>query len=299
MSETKRSKRHRRKRNHISKKKHGRKQPGKCRMGQKSRSRKKGKIPCQKHILMVSVFQIYYDKETGKNLDPFFFPYDNSEAKDDFFENTVIRKVYEEKMNSEEFKNSKYFGVTSWKQFDKSHLSGHEIVPRIHEDDRNGHGKDVYIYYVMDGIKRTDDEQPTYIIQKPDIWHWHFHRYEQLHKDNELLNNSEVLPFDIFDGKWQYCICNYFIAKRHVFEDYCKNILIPALDFYSQPAVEKIMPKWYRHSSGRMVNSSCFTLEGLFGSFLAHRNYSIQYLCKKKMGIRKMSMLNVKGYTKE
>lgn len=248
---------------------------------------------------MISVFQIFIDSHTERQLDKDFYPYSN-EVKDQYFENSVIRRVYE--MNPVFNQGIKYIGVSSWLQNKKTHLTGKEIIDHIQKDIDAGTEKDVYIYSPIQGIQPKLDYSinPPLLsgtICQPDAWMGHKQRGEP-YKADLMLNAAKVLPFDLFDGKWQYCYCNYWIAKRHVFDEYCQKVLIPAIDFFERPEVKKAMPKWYVHSyTGEKYNSCCFTMEGLFGSFLAHSNYTFDYICKKRInGQGQYKMVRVDGY---
>lgn len=231
-------------------------------------------------------------------MDPAFYPYLNKN-RDEFFENTVIREVYE-KVKSLDLAPD-YLGVTSWKQKKKTHLSGKEILDFIQSDIDAGTEKDIYIYSPVQGLQpRMDNDGKWHgTIRYQDIWSMQYTREKQLKIDGELLNSSGVLPFNLYDGKWTYSHCNYWIAKRHVFNDYCKNALIPAMNFFNQPSIMNLLPKWYVHPhEGRKTTSICFVLEGLFGAFAAHNpHYTIDYICKKKIngkGLHKM--ITVDGY---
>lgn len=247
---------------------------------------------------MISVFQIHFDKKSEAAMDPDFFPYSN-QVRDEFFENRVIRDIYE--MDASLKQGMSYLGVTSWKQLGKTHLTGKEILNYIHRDIDSRTEKDIYIYSPLQGIepKLDHSKNPPQLhgtIYNPDIWAMHKNRFEQIHADDKLLNSSGVLPFDLFDGKWQYCNCNYWIAKPHVFDDYCKNVLVPAMNFFNRPDIMAALPKWYIHRhEQRKTTSICFTLEGLFGAFMAHRNYTFDYIAKKKIK-RKYQMVKVDGY---
>lgn len=246
---------------------------------------------------MISIFQIYFDKKSESHLDPDFFPY-NNEVNDDYFESSVIRKIYE--MNPDLKTNIQYLGVTSWKQQLKTHLTGTEIIDFIKRDISSGKQKDVYIYSPIQGIEPKLDYSvhPPVLagtIRQPDAWMGHKGRGEP-YKADLLLNEAKILPFNLFDGKWQYCYCNYWVATQPVFNEYCKTVLIPAINFFERPEVKKLMPKWYIHShTDKKYNSCLFTMEGLFGAFLAHRNYTFDYICKKKMQ-NTYKMVKVNGY---
>lgn len=245
----------------------------------------------------INVFQIYFDERSREGIESAFFPYENKEFND-FFESEAMKQVYHMPLDAD----VKYIGVSSWKQHQKTHIRAHEIIDTIEKDMAAGIEKDVYLYSPVQGLEPGYDFSADPkgvlcgVIKWPDIWHQHKSRFEQIDKDNNLLNDSGVLPFDLFDGKWQYSHCNYWIAKKEVFYDYCKNVLLPALDFFSQPTIKDIMPRWYLHThDGRYCNSCAFTLEGLFGAFLAHSNYTFTHLCKKPFR-RDWKWVRIDGY---
>lgn len=232
---------------------------------------------------MISIFQIYYDKNSYKHMDPSFYPY-SSQEYNQYFESLAMKKIYE--MNPELKNGMEYIGVTSWKMNSKTHLKGSEIIDYINKDIESGISKDAYIYSPIQGFISKGDNNG--IISQPTIWEGHKGRL-QVHKIDKLLNDAGVLPFDLFDGKWQYCYRNYWIARKEIFDEYCKTVLLPAIKFFERSDIKAQMPNWYQHSSGKKYNSACFTLEGLFGSFLAHNNYTFDYICKPQTGkIRKM-----------
>lgn len=241
---------------------------------------------------MISVFQIYFDEKSYGFMDPAFYPF-NNKIRDEFFENSVIKRIYE--MNAAVKNNITYLGITSWKQQKNTHLTGSEIISYIQKDLHDRKEKDIYIYSPIQGINPKQHNGIWHgTIRQQTIWEDHKSMHEQISKDTQLLNKSGVLPFDLYDGKWQYCHKNYWIVTQEVFYDYCKSVLIPAINFFDTQS----LPKWYTHShEGRKTTSICFILEGLFGAFMAHRNYSFDYICKKKIkgkGLHKM--ITIDGY---
>lgn len=234
----------------------------------------------------IAVYQIYFDQKSEGTLDPDFLKYLN-EGRDDYFENGVIKKIYDILKDTDVRELPKYIGITSWKQKDKTNFTGKEIIDHIQKDIDTGQQKDVYIYSPIHTLKPEIDNSsnPEKLISSiscPDIWTMHRNRFIQIDTDNQLLNNAKVLPFNIFDGKWIFCHCNYWIAKTSIFMEYCEKVLLPTIEFYERPDIRSSMPKWFTHShEQRIVNSCCFTMEGLFGAFLAHTNYSYEYLCKR------------------
>lgn len=233
---------------------------------------------------MISVFQTYFDEKSRAGIEEGFIPYDNIGKNTDYFENDVMKEIYQRLLHlpssicplPSSICPLAYIGVTSWKQTLNTHLTGEEIISHIQNDIDSGNEKDVYIYYTSCPVENG-------IIRDPDIFHGHWHRNKQLRQDNILLNTSGVLPFDFMNGNWQHCQKNYWIAKKEVFDDYCKTVLLPALEFFERPEIKAQMPKWYRHSYTKtMHTSACFTLEGLFGTFLANSKYSFEYFVKKR-----------------
>lgn len=253
---------------------------------------------------MISVYQIYFDDNTKKYLDKGFIPHFN-DKKDGYFENSVIKNIYE-KINAtpETFLQAdKYIGISSWKQRSRTRLRGVEIISHIKKDIETGKEKDVYLYTPIPRIEYTNGTIPegykrNAIIKAPDMWAQHkAYGTGQPYKDDILLNNARVLPFDMFDGKWMFSHRNYWIARKEVFNEYCEKVLLPAIAFFEQPEIKQQMPVWYEHSyEGKKYNSCCFIMEGLFGAFLAHTNYSWNYIYKKKINKTKFLKINIIKY---
>ena len=135
------------------------------------------------------------------------------------------------------------------------------------------------------------------IIKCPDIWEQHKQWGDHPFDADALLNSAKVLPFDLFDGRWVPCYCNYFIAKTEVFDEYCKNVLVPFMNFFEREDIKKhpASVAWYRHRHEKKVYPSySFIGEGLFGAFLAHSNYTHAYIQKTKKNGR-LHWLRVDG----
>lgn len=247
---------------------------------------------------MISVYQIYFNAETYKYLEKGFFPYENK-SKDGYFENTVIKEIYDKNIDAE------YIGVTSWQQSLKTNLTSTDILSHIQTDIIKGTCKDVYLYpaipvnscvvSVNDGVPEGYDLNG--IIKAPDLWSRHQGR-KLVPEMDKMLNHSKVLPFDIFDGKWIYSECNYWIAKKTVFDDYCKNVLVPAIDYFERPTIKALTPVCFEHHhEKKMYSNYSFTMEGLFGSFLAHNdNYSYAYIHKKQFPRHQLKKINILQY---
>lgn len=242
---------------------------------------------------MISVFQIYFDEITKKALEPEFIPYLN-QKKDGFFENTVMVEVYKDHALQNTNSLNDYIGISSWKQRGKTLLTGKEIMAFIQQDIDMDMGKDVYLYPPIPACNNG-------IIQAPDIWTQHKGWGKEVYNIDILLNNSKILPFDIFDGKWNFSHCNYWIAKKEIFIKYCEQIVVPVISFFNRAEIKKITPEWYTHRHENKKYPSCsFVMEGLFGAFLAHSDYSYKYIYKYRAGRRRRDgykIGNISGYS--
>src|SRR3990167_8218008 len=247
---------------------------------------------------MISVYQVYFDENTKTHLDNGFIPYFN-DKKNGYFENTVIKEIYEKLKFPSEVPD--YIGISSWKQGQKTNLKGEEIISHIQNEINRGVARDVYLYTSTGSLLYSYNNVPdgyycNGIIRDIDIWEGHKNRCKEVTALDDLLNNSKVLPFDLYDGKWQYGYSNYWIVKTEIFYEYCEKVLFPALAFFQREDIKQQSPSWYIHSHERKKYPSySFTLEGLFGAFLAHSNYSYSYIVVKREG-GKFRKINITGY---
>lgn len=249
----------------------------------------------------ISIFQIYFDKYTKKHLEKEFIPYFN-DKKDGYFENTVIKEIYNQNIQCD------YIGISSWKQYSKTKFTGTELISHIQKDIDAGTQKDVYLYTPVHRCITAAGIIPqgydvNGIIKAPDIWSWHSKRISKIYDADMLLNNSGILPFDIFDGKWIFSYCNYWICRKEIFNEYCEKVLLPAIDFFERPDIKQSPQSqaWYLHThQNKKYPCYSFVMEGLFGSFLAHSDYTYSYLykkVKKRMNMKKKYLkVNVLRY---
>ena len=250
---------------------------------------------------MISVYQVYFNEETKKYLETGFIPYENK-VKDGYFENTVIKDIYKNKLDLHS--DDSYIGITSWQQSLKTNLTSADILSHIQSDIIKGTGKDVYLYppipvnscHVSVNEVVPEGYSMNGIIKAPDLWERH-HGRRLVPEMDKMLNNSKVLPFDIYDGKWVYSECNYWIVKKHVFVDYCKNVLIPAIEYFERPTVKAITPVCFEHHHEKKKYANyAFTLEALFGSFLAHSAYSYSYIYNRIFPRHQLKRINILQY---
>lgn len=205
----------------------------------------------------IKVFQIHYDEESKANLDPLLIPYENKN-KDKFFENGAILDIYNKNIEAE------YIGVTSWRMKEKTNLYAGDLYDHIDRFDC-----DVLIY----------SPKYEFIANIPngeiDIWKTERKERKDIFKAAKLLNESGVLPFDFLRKDWTNCFCNYWVARKEIYYDYCKTVLKPVLEWMKKE--EKMLSKFkYSHREGKKYPIETFVLEGLFGSYLSHKNVCIK-----------------------
>lgn len=73
------------------------------------------------------IYQIYFDANSKKNLDPLFISYDNSNSNDSWFEFSVIKKILE----SNVFDENQYIGFFSHRFYEKTGLKGKNVFEII------------------------------------------------------------------------------------------------------------------------------------------------------------------------
>lgn len=251
----------------------------------------------------ISIFQIFYDDLSKKYLDPFFIPFHNKE-NDDFFENRAIKNIYENNLKDIHINN--YIGTTSWKFNQKTEMYGSEIYDHILYDIDNNSEKDIYIFPPLPNILINYDitlENSRYeysgYIQYLNLFLNHKKNRKNVYKLCEKLQNENILPFNFLDGNWIYSLSNFWCAKKYIYEEFCRDILIPVIDWLiSLP--DDFVKKDYKHPSiSNLLFPYTILLEGLFGAFVAHNNYSYSYICKSQVTARQYSKINIIGLKEE
>lgn len=232
-----------------------------------------------------SIFQIYFDEESKKHLSDAFIPYLNLE-KTSYFENKVILDVHKKDLLTE------YIGITSWRMQQKTGWNGGALIKEI--EDRNKiegnkestNAKDVFIYshsFCPDGHNSTVFIPGSESIIEVDFWKMIKHDETDLLKATEMLNNADILPFNLFEKPWTYCYCNYWVAKKEIFNHYVETVLAPAIAFFERPEVKTITKKMaHIYKNEFLYPVETFILEGLFGTYLSHNNYNIESIESKR-----------------
>jgi cephalosporin hydroxylase len=186
---------------------------------------------------------------------------------DHFFENQVIEDVFK----NYKFGKDDFIGVTSPIVTQKTGVPVRYLYEQVkeHED------LDIIVY------------SPTYDqlgLKDMDIWEVNKDKRCNLYQVAEFLNNSNVIPFDLFGKKWYLCYCNYWIAKAGVFKDYVSKVLVPTMDFFKN---DERFKKYLSTINFEIIHRGqpypieVFILEGLFGSFASNSDYKVHSLTIK------------------
>ncbi len=181
---------------------------------------------------------------------------------DHLYENKVVEDIYlDYKFDSKDF-----IGITSPIVTEKTGFP----MDYIFELAMGNHKDDAIIY------------SPTYDelgLKDVDIWEANKIKRCNLYEGAEFLNNSKVLPYDLFTKKWYQCYCNYWIARNDIFRRYVSEVLIPVLDFfrYRQEFRDYTANiKFGIIHKEKPYPIEVFILEGLFGSFISNNSFKVK-----------------------
>ena len=208
----------------------------------------------KKSKLKFQIYQIYFDQNSGQNIDPSFIPYNNVGVKTKGYENEVLIDVWINKRK--EWKDADYVGVLSWRFFEKTKLRGVELFKIAAKNN------EPVISIFPKGYSATE------------------HPYKRIHYKNILKLTQLVDKAQIFDFKLSgYPIkrniwCNYWIASPEVFEFYCScylNKIMTLFNTTKDPELLEALESTERHR-GRQYSVVTFFLEGLFSVFCHREN---------------------------
>ena len=175
----------------------------------------------------MKVFQIYFDQSQIEKLEPGFIPYFNEKCTV-YFENQVIRELIEKG----EHIDSTYFGVVSYNMRDKHHMMKKR-------------------WNSISGIRNESDADISYdalyaklLLESPDVLSLQTHApHDPIAFANRVHPGFLVFWMHIMDKigyQWEPTIypwvsyCNYFIAKRDIYERYVMEMLIPAMEVMNE-----------------------------------------------------------------
>ena len=159
-------------------------------------------------------FQIYFDKVSKKGLRPIFETYFNKDKEFFFFENKVIADIYGklDKIDTD------YVGTCSWKFSDKIRLDT-KLFTELVESTNNNY--DVILFPPGKFIHEN-------CIQRNKTF------YSPIYQICEIFDKENILPFKTTKDLWTCSYCNYWIAKKEVYKDYCEKVLIPAMKAFKE-----------------------------------------------------------------
>jgi len=155
--------------------------------------------------------QIYYKPAQIGLLDEKWVPYYNDSGVTPFFENRVFRELYLRGDHGQ----SDYYGIFSPKFFNKHRKDG-KIINRLMSLDNYNH--DVYSFF---GGKQLDHSKQVNTFF--DTYHPHL-----LEIGCKLIKT--LFGEDLTTIKADRIYYNHWIAKSEIFESYCKEMLLPAMD---------------------------------------------------------------------
>ena len=196
------------------------------------------------------IFQIYYNEKSKRGLIPIFEPYDNSKDKSFlFFENNVILDIY----NKLDEIESDYVGTTSWKFSQKIQMSTLEFVDAVKN---NINDNEVLLFPIQ---KHMNED----CVQRNKVF------YIQLYQLTELFDNENILPFKMTSDKWTCSYCNFWLAKKSVYKDYCEKVLLPAMKaFMENEKIKQFVLDNPFHHAGTTYPIAPFLLELLMGFYV-------------------------------
>lgn len=215
---------------------------------------------------MLAIFQTYFNTESKAALDPGFIPYDNTGKVTAFFENDVIKDVYENK--KELWENAEYVGVLSWRFKEKTELTSEDVRTQIWKKPK----RDVYSL-------------------NPAIYDHYKNPYHETGFKNvvaicKIMDKKGIFPFKLFNydpGKHK-TFCNFFLAKPEIFTDYMENYFMRMYNFLNTCKDKDFLKERntlinYR---GALYPVHPMIMEGLFECYANYKNYSVVRIEKEK-----------------
>jgi hypothetical protein len=182
--------------------------------------------------------------------------------KDHFFENAIIQDVYK----SYKFEPNHFIGITSPVITQKTNIP----IKTIFDLAMKNTGDNAIVY------------SPSYDqfgLRNANIWDVNKTQRSNLYDGAVFLNNSSILPYDLFKMGWHQCYCNYWLARTDIFSEYVSKVLIPVMDFFKHDQRFKNYINPTNHSiihKDKPYPIEVFIIEGLFGSFISNKAIKTQ-----------------------
>lgn len=213
------------------------------------------------------IWQITHDEQTIKSADPVLYKYHNKQLTQ-FYENEVIAKLlYSPSLLS----LCSHTGVTSPSFTEKTGLNGRDLLGLVKEHAN----KDAIIYspWYWNDVNESYGTSNLFIINR-----------EISKRDNDptyfhvcatLLNDSGVLPFDLFETEWFPCSHNFWVAQKKVFADYVNTVLEPAMNFLALQQTIDQLKDFVQIYKGGEYPIEPFVLEMLFGLYITYNKLDV------------------------
>lgn len=223
---------------------------------------------------MVNIWQIYFDKESRSNCFKDWNLYNNEDKLTEFFENSVIVDL----INKGEHLKGNYFGVFSHDiKKDLVFKEGNKVFNPSNLKDVVHENSNIDVFAFQK--KRSNPN----IIFQAEQYHSGFIKIVEtiLKETNYLPSIPKKLP--------QIVLFNYFIARSNIYEQYVKELLIPAME------VLKTIPESYNNAKYKRVDQKtaqrftqafgkpyytyhAFICERLMSLFLYKNDYSFKQI---------------------
>lgn len=217
--------------------------------------------------------QIYYKPSQIGLLDNEWIPYYNNSGVTPFFENNVFKDLYLDG----DHKECDYYGIFSPKFFNKHRKTGSDINRGIAKNSNS----DVYSFFGGNKLLNHSEKLNTFY----DTYHPHL-----LEIGTALI--SKIFNKDLSKIKADRIYYNHWVAKSEVFDGYCEEMLLPAMDLLNGELKESVWRdaeyKPFRNVSGEvsaiMSPEACSKAWGLpyytHHAFILERLPSIYFALK-------------------
>ncbi|MEI7436100.1 MAG: hypothetical protein WCL16_04755 [bacterium] len=191
--------------------------------------------------------QIYYDAlSKTRVLNSLFVPHERNQTNLKYYENDVILELY----NSISTIKSDYIGTTSWRFAEKTRFSTIEFRKKIEKS----LGKFDVIFFTPfnhigeNNVKRNKEAYPA------------------LYQLQVMFDKKFNFDVKFLTDKWTASYCNYWIAKKTVFNEYVETVLIPFYEFFENNS-DAIGLREIKHA-GKQTPIAPFVMELLMGYFV-------------------------------
>lgn len=167
--------------------------------------------------MRVRIRQVYYESAQRGHLDPRFCPYLNDRPLSPYFENEVLARLHA----ARDHETCDYYGVFSWKFRAKHDMDGGQLFESL-EEDRYFH--DVYSFLEKGTRSGRSSAEPNTFF---DLFH------------PNLLEIGRTIVRRLFEvdlGRVRAppIYYNHWISTSGLFDGYCRQMLIPAMDLMEQ-----------------------------------------------------------------